>query len=575
MLRFVLLGLLVGACAPARSTTPSGETVAAEPAPSAYTFPERDRLRSALDSAPAPDRIFDADGRSDAPWTLEVTLPPLPEQAPHEAESGPGRLVTELTAARAATATDGAQCLAAALAAHVTTHGGRPSESRRGFIASRCGVVSPHIEVYGRGWSGVSDGPDAALWAQVQGEVRPWAESQVPDAPAHVGLAMARSGDQAALVLVVERPRVQLETVRPMPDESGEKVIVRGRLLMPTATVQGFVNQGPVGVARCHPLPGLTLPEFALECPMDGADAVARIDVMAYAPNRALGEPAAHLLARRPDADVRAQALPDVGEPAPATDAETFARLLVERVNGLRAAHRMRPLELAEAQSATMTPAMGHFFAPDTQPEVHDLIALTMLAGWEVGGTIADAILAGGSAETRDAAQWLARSLDRPMMRATLMDPEANRLAIASVVEEGGIAAMAASYELYDPARSPFGQGAQRMLERIARERAARGLPPLQEIPDPQGQLAAEVDRARTGGKAPNLVLQAALQRASREWGTSVQGMVAHVGGDPYENEVPAELLQPGPLRLQAASTFIQPEGSPWGQWLVVLLVAQ
>ena len=219
MLRFVLLGLLVGACAPARSTTPSGETVAAEPAPSAYTFPERDRLRSALDSAPAPDRIFDADGRSDAPWTLEVTLPPLPEQAPHEAESGPGRLVTELTAARAATATDGAQCLAAALAAHVTTHGGRPSESRRGFIASRCGVVSPHIEVYGRGWSGVSDGPDAALWAQVQGEVRPWAESQVPDAPAHVGLAMARSGDQAALVLVVERPRVQLETVRPMPDD--------------------------------------------------------------------------------------------------------------------------------------------------------------------------------------------------------------------------------------------------------------------------------------------------------------------------------------------------------------------
>jgi len=308
---------------------------------------------------------------------------------------------------------------------------------------------------------------------------------------------------------------------------------------------------------------------------MAADDPVAGIDLMVYPPNRALGEPAAQLVARRPDADASTYEAPDVGPAAPVTDAAAFEATLVERVNELRGAHGMAPVQLAREQSEALTPAMPHFFGSHSAPEVQDLIALTMLAGWEVDHTIHDATLSAFISETTDVAQWLARSLERPMMRAALMDANAAELAVAPVVEPGGIAALVTSYELYDAQRLPLSATATAIVERIAEERAARRLPAPQVIPDSGGALAAEVDRARSEGKAPNHVLNAAMSRASREWGSDVEGLMGHVGGDARFFEVPDAFLTPGPLRLQVASTFHQPDGAPWGQWLVVFLVAR
>lgn len=461
------------------------------------------------------------------------------------------------------------------MARHLARHGRVPSEDRRTFIAARCGIVSPEIALLGRGWGNVPARIDeAAFFTRVEAEVREWLTSQIPAARARVGLRLVAEGQNRTLVLAIERPRAELETVRPTPDEQS-RLRVQGRLLVPATRVHGFINQGSVGVALCRNLPGFDLPEFAMDCPMAEEDPIAGIDVMVYPPNRALGEPAAQLVARRPDADATTYAAPDVGPDAPVTDAASFEATLVERVNELRAEHGMGPVRLAREQSEALTPAMPHFFADRSGPEVQDLIALTMLAGWEVDHTIHDATLSAFVSETTDAAQWLARSLERPMMRASLMDPNAAELAVAPVVEPGGIAALVTSYELYDAQRLPLSAGATVVLERITEERAARGLSAPQVVPDSNGALAAEVDKVRSEGKAPNHVLSAAMSRASREWGSDVEGLMGHVGGDARFFEVPDAFLTPGPLRLQVASTFHQPEDSPWGQWLVVFLIAR
>lgn len=578
----LLLTLLGGCALQGRSTaTVLSQNNPAEPAPSAYSFPERTALPRTLEARPAPTAVFTEDVEVDAPWVVDEKLPELPEAALHETETPAGQLIVELASERAeVSATDGAACLAREVARHSAAFGRLPSDARRSFAATRCGVVSPVIELHGRTWQNVPTRMAAArFWSEVQGDIRTWMNSSLPSERAHVGVHLARHEQTVSVALVIERPRAQLGAVRPMPNDAGN-VIVRGRLLTPAASLRAFINHGPVGVRPCQSQPGLTLPDFALTCPMADGNQVAGIDVIAHPPGRALGEPAAQLLARRSEEAARVYVAPDVGEPALVTDPAAFTPLITQRVNQLRAANGLRPLRLAESQGAALTPAMPFFFDPNAESSVQDLIALTMLAGWEVGGagavsgTIADAVLAGHESQSPDAAQWLARCLDRPMMRATLMGADSDMLAIAPLVEAGGIAAMVAAFQFYDPARDPHGAAADAVFGRIRAERAARGLPPPTRVANPSGQLAAEVDTVRTRGKAPNHVLQAALSRASSQWRRDVRGVVAHIAGDPHAFEVPPEFLGPGPLHVQAASTFHQAPGAPWGQWLVVLVSA-
>lgn len=165
------------------------------------------------------------------------------------------------------------------------------------------------------------------------------------------------------------------------------------------------------------------------------------------------------------------------------------------------------------------------FFRAQKQADVTDAIALGLLAGWDVQGTIRDgnfyAWLEGG---TTDAHQLLDAVLERPLARSVLLDPEARQIAIGAALgaKGHGLGALITTYEFF---RSNDGElASKKLLERIVRERRGRGLPPPKMIEDARA-LGRATQTIKKGG-SPN----EALERLAREAGLQQgRGVVAHV----------------------------------------------
>ena len=228
-------------------------------------------------------------------------------------------------------------------------------------------------------------------------------------------------------------------------------------------------------------------------------------------PGRILAIGALSVLARREDEPALTWRRRSLGASQPAATPDEFAQALSAAIGRVRSGAELRPLGLSLKQSEQAHELAPHVVAATLgvgSPALADIALLGLIAGWEVGGAIKDAslataVIAGGL----DANRWLETTLAHPSGRAALLDPNARVLAVGALVsEEPPIAgAVAVTYQLFGEENFPA--DAERVFERIAKLRAARGRSAPAQLSAARPAVEASAGSLPTGHLEPRAAL--------------------------------------------------------------------
>lgn len=452
------------------------------------------------------------------------------------------------------------RCYARNLARFYLGASALPEERLDRFLRGACGLATPTAT----SWIGFVEAPRGAPDAEVVAALSKLTPPSWKDHDATVSVER----DDKRVVVAIAGVRPQAEISVAGPDASGA-VAVRGRLRGAPAQAVAWINQGESSAAECAVDPTVQLPAFAFSCPMAKGDASAWVQVVSRADKRILAELAAQVLVRRdparavevPPSARRAGAEPDLG------------KAIVAGVNDARASAKLGPLALAPEQSATNGRLTPHFFsAVEASGTQADEIALGMLAGWDVAGTIRTGeLLSAMITGAKSAPEWLDFSLEMPMGRTALLAPDLEQIAVGVAPPDsfGGVGAVVTTYGFFRGA--DHDKDAVRVLAAANRARSAHGLPAAPRI-EPLPVLAREAKAVAQSSKDPMAALQDALSGESARTGRSVKGW-AFATHSLDRLTWPSEVLAIKTLHLGVAVTHFKTEEMPWGVYIVYLLV--
>ena len=246
---------------------------------------------------------------------------------------------------------------------------------------------------------------------------------------------------------------------------------------------------------------------------------------------------------------------------------------MLRAINQVRADAKRTPLEFERLQSREAASLALPYFAAQYQegPKTElELIALGMMAGWQVPGTIRSGrFLSALGLATRDVGRWLSTALALPIARQCLLRPRARGVAIGAVgiPEIDGFGGIVASYSFFEDRDNE--EARAQLLRESARKRAGRGLPPLGRNSELDYELEAAADRVRLGELTPEAALHSALRTSSTRLQRSIGGFVIEAG-DADQVPIPESLLRPGTLEMGLAVSHYQPEGEAWGRFVVL-----
>jgi len=469
------------------------------------------------------------------------------------------------------------RCFAAEFARFFAQHRSRPGEILQTHLAAACGVVAQDLipyMIHGTVPEGYSEARLQADWA-----------ANISQALGHafqggrrlVGIAQARQEDHVVLVVVGGLETIRLAPFVPVPDERG-RLMIEGRFLRPVERVWAAVNQGEHGFADCAHDEQIELPRFRVLCSTLPEDQTAWIQVAYVEPGRLLGKTALSLLARREGADLSEFRAPPTASLGEARSEQEFRELVLEGVGRERARAGIAPLSLAEEQSLVATRLAPRYFAAQYGSggvEQAEVIVLGLMAGWDVEGMIRESFFtANWAAGTRDVGIWLANTLEFPWGRRSLLDPAASALALGPVIHPDGkfSAALVVTYAMHDA--STHRAEAELIFERIARARAERGLTPPRRMETLEQQAERAAQGLQSGSGTPMRVLmdvQTAHQRATGRPTAAYVFETTHL----ELFSVPDILLERGDSFVAIAVSHYQPPDSPWGRYVVLILVPQ
>jgi hypothetical protein len=552
--RALALALVASACAhaPLRSGTIPAEA-----------FPKRAELE-ALEVSPV---LAAPAHESFAPishWKAVGPLPVVLSEAPIAPADDRERQVMGLVGERAGQTRQSLACAARELGAIVLEHGNVPARPLREFILARCGstVMSTHV----RWQSGTFSGQvtDAELSRRMEASMRS-ALAEIP-ADSRFGFWLGRSDTRALFVLVHGRAEVDLEPIELTPVDG--KLIVRGRLRAPSERVTAAVTRGAFSAAPCSRLPAGAEVDVAFSCPLDAADALARVEVVRFAPGRLLGEGLLHLVA-----------LPS-GQPADAWDApapmvstgETGQERIVEAINALRARAGLSPVSDDSAESASAVRLLPHYLqanAPGGDPRNADRIALGLMAGWYVAEPKVEGRFASLSSGDGAEAGLIEALAAQPSGRMLLLEPEVAKVACAVQSFEGGAFALVSTYRLH----RPFGdaqEAAKVFLDRLEALRKERGLSRPRRTRLPRAEESA-LTAALANGTHPSQSLNDAMSETVAYTSRAVRGWVLQ-GPSFDEIRIPDRLLDEPKLDVMVVAGASQADGHPWVQATILLV---
>ncbi len=540
-------------------------------------FPPAEKLRSLID-VPPPAAKLGREVADVATWELSGPLaeayavkraepqPPWDDALRRLAERRPGML----TPSAAMT------CSARELGLFILEHGKRPSPDLERFIAARCGQSAVDLQVA----SLSGEIPDAIDDAELAEQWRQSIEKATADSLASgqrvAGVWFGRRDGRAVWLIATTRRLAYLEPIPVVPDDQ-DRVLISGQLLQPTGELAAKVTASRHGTADCERDAAVKLPAFRFICEPNPDDDAAWIEVLAIPPGRLLGTKVATLLVWPRKAPVASYTRPAfTAAPLPA-EPEGIAGALLAAINEVRISAGAPELTLEREQSAVTQQLAPHYFAatfgeaPQTDA---DLIALGLMAGWDVKGMIHQGgFLASITWGTTDLGRMLASELLSPWSRVTLLDPEARRIAIGPLLqrEQEVLASLLVTYAPVEGDRSE--ELEPRVIEHIAQQRAERGLP--ESVVDEALTAAARraAEQIEAAGQDPQRAVAEAGTAASRRIRAPLQSLLLQTESLD-ELTIPDMLLAPEATRLGLAVTAYRPEGAAWARYVVVIFIA-
>jgi hypothetical protein len=224
---------------------------------------------------------------------------------------------------------------------------------------------------------------------------------------------------------------------------------------------------------------------------------------------------------------------------------------------------------LATTESATSQKLAPHYFEREAEADVSDTIALGLMAGWDVKGTIQTGNFFSHSLSgSLDPKRWLAYMLEQPSARHVLLDPKVRSIAIGPYVkpEQKSVGALVNTYAFYesDDHRADLEQFVARLNER----RRGLGLGPAQVVDAPE--VVEEARQIKTHHN-PEGALQVAMQRVVNRTVSGVQGYAVEAT-DLDHVELPEALLRPQ-VKLGLGATHHRYPNAAWGTLVVLVVV--
>jgi hypothetical protein len=556
----------VAACAPQAGRAPRGPgSIVIEKT----VFPSREALAK-LAAKAAPAKLSD-EGAKDVPsWQLTGPLPDAVDRAPMVDDSAWGKLLQEAIAPRGEeiVTTAAMQCVARENAAFYLANDALPAELLARFIAGRCGVASGLAGASVRMVTGDPRIPDSALFTQFRDPTRAMIDATLPKGRVEAGIAYVRKGGRAVIAVAGAPQTVRLDRTPIVPGPDG-KVVLQGELFGPALSLRALVNRGRFGYAECAIDASVRLPRFRVTCETSREDEVAWLSIASLPPGRVLGDPLIEMLVWPSGAPGNKYAkLTQGGNDAKGSSPEA----LLAEINRVRQEGKLPTLRLADAESRTAAQLAPHYFGASTAGSpIADQVALGLIAGWEVEGTVRHGHFV--SMWLGSAASWsdvVRAAIARPIGRETLLDPAAERVAIGPVSAPGALGAVFSTYALFDGYRHD--DDARTVATHIGRLRAGRGLGPPRMVLE----MNAEADRAarsvQAGKRTTTEALDDMLQKTVDKIGRGVRGWAAETTSLD-RLPIPEQFVGIPGLTLGIGVAHHRREGEPWGRFLIYVVI--
>lgn len=567
----IFLSLLACACSGAAAGGASTPR-AAEPSP----FPTQDTLEK-ISARPVPARLFDDKAKDVPTWELTEPLPDAMDQAPHHDDSAWSKLLDEAAGARgdAVTTSEALHCVARQQAAFILANEAIPGAPLVEFIAARCGSPTGQVGVVYQTLTGDDRIPEARIESRFREPVKAMIEKSITGR-ADVGIAYLRQSGHAVIALALSPRAVRVERM-PLVPASGGGIVLRGEVLDPVGSVRAMINRGRYGFGTCARDLSVPLPRFAFTCPASAADEAAWITVSAVPPGRILGTAVLDTLVWPAGAPTKMYArLARDAAAAPASGAPRLVDM-VQEINRVRKDAGLAPVRIAEQESRTVARLTPHYFAGMREggsTQVSEQVALGLRAGWEVdgivrhGGMISTSVRGSG-----DYAEVVRTALSHPFGRETLLDPEAERVAIGTVSADNDaeLGALFATYALFDSYHHD-NDGRTVAAKLVVLRAAHHALPPTL-VTDLNVEAQRAAKSVQDGQKTPDEALDDLLKRASeRAGGRRVRAGISETSSlDAMK--FPDAMLTAPLLVCGIGVGHHRPQGQPWGRFIVFYVV--
>lgn len=569
-----VLALFVGACG---ASTVGGKDAGAPPQ-ALMLFPKQAELASIADkpmpkvdlpkTAPAMDEWGMA-ATPDASKSLDIWAPTSDWDKMFAKVVDASSAKPQLTTAMA--------CVAQEVGQFYLEHKAPPDMSVERFMTAACGNVIPHVRIGYITLDVPANVPDDVLFKDGGPKFEPLLSKYLSTEMTHAGFWFGRRGNQVAALVVSAKEQATLKPGALAPNDRGD-VIIEGRVQQSAQSFSGYINQGTGAAVRCAVDMSVPRPAFRIVCPMDPKDDVAWVQVSFLPPKRALGSIFLQTLVRRtPDVQPRYTTM-KYGAPALVKTQEEFTTVVADSLNRARKSAGLAPVKVARAESVTAAKVAPHYFAAAfgaEEPRNADVIAMGLLAGWDVQGMIRDAHFVSVTATTLDANRWLAMALEMPIGRHTLFAREMDEVALgpAIMTDQGITGALAVGYRLHRGANHADDQ--TYLLARVKQARQSMGLSEPKRILNYAPIMNEELARLNAGTVTPHAAMENILQRSVASTNMSTRILMIQTSSLD-ELELPDEVLRQPSLRLDIGVTHFKAPGAAWAQYaIVVVFVAQ
>ena len=532
-------------------------------------FPTQDKLED-LAEAPFQGTVFDRDVQDVESWDLTGPFPDRLDERRFEDASPWGALLTDAAERRAGLVlpTEAMHCVAREIGAFYLEMGGVPSRNLKRYIAARC---QAGVEKVGIRYLHTDIRPkitNAQLFAQWREHFAAMITEQLVGGPVTAGVWFGRTQEDAIALVATGTRAVRLDPVETALG-ADHRVVVRGETLRPSEEIWAVMNHGRYGTTRCEREPEVALPRFHFTCDANPGDTSAWLILEVRPPGRLMGRIAANLLVWPSGETDDVYRRPSFGDTEPVKNEETAAQGFVAMLNSVRGSAELSELTLDIAQSKTATALAPHFFSAwfDASAGAKaDLVALGMIAGWEVDGIVQNAQMSASWApQSNDLSTLLATALEYPSSREVLLSPEADRIAIGPLLERNeenaAIAAIFGTYSLFS--EEDHDANVQRVFRQLREARGERGRRAPQIAVD-VAHLSIMAASDVQAGADPKGSLGDLIQASAEVLQRPVQGWVAQVS-DLADLRFPEDFLINPDISVAIGVSHFKPEGEACG----------